>query len=53
MHNKEEIQTQSHVMRFGDLIFLHLPWLQVKWRGGVWAENEGENRDFSWNGKFF
>jgi len=20
---------------------------QVKWRGGVWAENEDENRDFS------
>jgi hypothetical protein len=26
MHNKQEEETQSHLMRFVDLIFLHLPW---------------------------
>ncbi len=46
MHNKEAPKTPSHLMRLVDLIFLHLPWYQVKWRGGVWAENEGESHVF-------
>ena len=46
MHNKEATKTPSHLMRLVDLIFFHLPWYQVKWRGGVWAENEGENHVF-------
>jgi hypothetical protein len=47
MHNKEAKKTQCHLMRFEDLIFLHLSWQQVKWRDGVWAENENKNRAFS------
>jgi len=26
MHDKEETKKHSHLMRFVDLIFLHLPW---------------------------
>jgi len=47
MHKEEATKTQSYLMRFVDLSFPHLPWKQVKWRSGVWAENEGENRAFS------
>jgi hypothetical protein len=53
MHNKEATKTQSHLMRVVDMIFRHLPWQQVKWRGGAWAENEGENRVFFPYTKFF
>jgi hypothetical protein len=53
MHNKEEKETQCHLMRFVDIIFLHLSCYQVKWRGSVWAENEGESVQFSWRENFF
>jgi hypothetical protein len=53
MHNKGGKETQNHLMRFVELIIFHLSWKEVKWQGDAWAENEGENVQFSWRGEFF